>query len=156
MKKQNFLNKLKKEGKLELVASSEEIKESYMEKSESNLLSAKLLLDNNHLEESVSLSYYSMYHLLTALLFKIGIKCENHTASIILLKKLLNIDNSRLLFAKKERVNKQYYTDFDITKKEVQEMIETAEKFNKEILDFIEKLNNDKITEYRMKLKDLY
>lgn len=33
MKKQGFLNKLKKEGKLELVEPSEEIKDSYIEKS---------------------------------------------------------------------------------------------------------------------------
>lgn len=78
MKKTNFLNKMKKEGKLELVESSEEMKKSYMTKSESNLISSKILLANERLEESVSLAYYSMYHLLIALLFKVGIKSENH------------------------------------------------------------------------------
>lgn len=46
MKKSDFLNKLKKEGKLSLVEPSEEIKQAYIEKSESNLISAKILLQN--------------------------------------------------------------------------------------------------------------
>ncbi|MBI3623239.1 hypothetical protein HY212_04135 [Candidatus Pacearchaeota archaeon] len=44
MKKISFLSKLKKEGKLELVTPSEEMKQSYVIKSESNLISAKILL----------------------------------------------------------------------------------------------------------------
>ena len=86
MKTSNFLNKLKKEKKLELIEPSREVRESYLKKSESNLVSAKILLKSNMLEESVSLAYYSMYHILIALLFYVGIKSENHTASIVLLK----------------------------------------------------------------------
>lgn len=96
MKKINFLKKLYKEGKLKIIESSEEIKNSYIEKSESNLISAKILLGNDRLEESISLAYYSMYHILTALFFAVGIKCENHTASIILLKDIFDIDNKKI------------------------------------------------------------
>lgn len=155
MKKINFLAKLFNERKLQLVDPSEEIKQSYLKKSESNLISAKILLENNKLEESVSLVYYSMYHMLTALLFKVGIKCENHSASIILLKELFSIDNSSILFAKRERVDKQYYTDFHITKQEIVEAIKIAEDFNKGLLDFISKLDNQKIEKYREKFKIL-
>lgn len=59
MKRINFLIELKKKGKLEIVEPSEEIKNSYIEKSESNLISAKILLKNERLEEAVSLAYYS-------------------------------------------------------------------------------------------------
>ena len=137
MKRADFLTKLKKEGKLNLVEPSEEIKQSYLEKSESNLVSAKILLENNRLEESVTLAYYSMYHSLVALLFKSGIKSENHTASIILLKEIFEIDNSEISFAKKERVDKQYYVDFEITKKQVEDSIKKAEIFNSQMFDFI-------------------
>jgi len=92
-----------------------------------------------------------MYHLLTSLLFKVGIKCKNHTGSIIILKEIFNVDNKYLLSAKKERVDKQYYVDFHITKEEVKEMIEEAEKFNKKIYDFIEKLQGKNIKNYREK-----
>jgi len=154
-KKINFLNKLRKKGKLEIVEPSEDIKESYLEKSESNLISAKILLENRRLEESVSLAYYSMYHSVIALFFKIGIKSENHNASIILLKKVFGIDNSDLSFAKKERVDKQYYVNFHITKKEVEDSIKNAEEFNKKIIDSISKLNNEKIKEYLKKFNEL-
>ena len=149
MKKQNFLSKLKTERKLELVESSEEIKDSYIEKSESNLISAKILIENNRLEESISLSYYSMYNMLTALLFKIGIKSENYSASIILLKKIFNIDNSNIKEAKKERIDKQYYVDFNITKQETKEAIVIAEQFNIIILNFLEKINKKDIQIFR-------
>ncbi len=155
MKNLSFLIKIQKEGKLKLVESSEEIKDSYIEKSESNLISAKILFDNNKLEESVSLTYYSMYNLVTSLFFKVGIKCGNHTASIILLKTLFDIDNSSISLAKKERIDKQYYTDFHIIKQEVLENIQITEKFNKNLIDFISKLTNQDLEEYREKFKKL-
>jgi len=155
MKKINFLVKLKQEGKLQLVDPSEEIKQSYLSKSESNLISAKILLNNNRLEESVGLAYYSMYHLLAALFFKIGIKSENHSASIILLKELFNLNNKDISEAKTERIDKQYYVDFKITKEEVQNTIRKAELFNSEILDFTSKMNNEQIKIYRGRFKKL-
>src|SRR3989344_1825604 len=155
MKKMVFLVKLMQEGKLQLIEPSEEIKQSYVEKSESNLISAKILLNSNRLEESVGLVYYSMYHLLTALLFKIGIKSENHSASIILLKKLFNYDNKDISEAKTERIDKQYYIDFKITQKEVKIMLRKAELFNSNIIDFISKMNSNEIKEYRERLKEL-
>ena len=149
MKKINFLVKLRKEGKMQIVEPNETLKDSYIKKSESNLLSAKILLSNNLLEESVALAYYSMYHLLSALFYRVGIKCENHAASIILLDAVFKIGNKEISFAKKERIDKQYYTDFRTTKEEVKESIKTAEDFNRELLDFISKLDSHKIKEYR-------
>ena len=150
-----FLIKLQKQAKLKIVESSEEMQKSYVEKSESNFISAKILLNNNRLEEAVSLAYYSMYHILLALLFKTGIKSENHTASIILLKEIFGIDNSEILFAKKERVDKQYYVNFHIAKKDVTDLIKKAEEFNKKILDFISKLNNNMLKLYKEKFKEM-
>ncbi|MCZ7401773.1 MAG: HEPN domain-containing protein [Candidatus Methanoperedens sp.] len=155
MKKSDFFNRLQMEGKLQIVQPSEDIMSSYLKKSDSHLISAKLLLENDRLEESVSLAYYSMYYMLISLFFRTGIKCENHSAGIILLKELFNIDNSLISYAKKERIDKQYYVDFKIMKEEVEELIEAAEIFNSNILDFIEKLNSDKIAEFRMKMETL-
>jgi uncharacterized protein (UPF0332 family) len=144
-----------KEEKLQIVEPSEEITNSYIKKSESNIISAKILLENDKLEEGVALTYYSMYHMLTALLRKIGIKCENHGASIILMKELFELDNSDISYAKSERVDKQYYTDFSITKIEVVEDMRKAELFNSMLLDFISKLNNVNINKYREKFMGL-
>ncbi len=150
-----FFEKLKKQGKLKLIETSEEIKKSYIEKSESNLLSAKILLENDKLEESIALTYYSMYNMVLALLFKVGIKCENHTGSILLLRELFDLDNLDIKLAKKERIDKQYYTDFNIVRKDVLDAVSNAEDFNIVILNFISKLNNEEIESYREKFKDL-
>ena len=149
-----FFDRLVRQEKLKLVEPSEEIKSSYIEKSKSNLSSAKILLENDKLEEVIALSYYRMYNIVIAL-FKIGIKCENHKASIILLKELFDIDNFEIELAKKERIDKQYYTDFEIFKEEVLSAIESAEKFNYGINDFILKLNIEKRRFYREKFKEL-
>lgn len=155
MKKQGFFIKLHQEGKLQLVEPSQEITASYLKKSDSHIESAKLLLNNDRLEEGVSLTYYSMYYSVLALFFRAGIKCENHSASIILLKELFNIDNMIISYAKKERIDKQYYVDFSIAKEEVEELIVSAEIFNSRILDFIEKINNEMIDKFRSNMEQL-
>lgn len=86
MRKINFLIKLKKEGKLKVIEPNSNVKESYIEKSRNSLISAELLLVNGQIENSVPMAYYSMYNMLTALLYFAGIRCENHSASIIILK----------------------------------------------------------------------
>jgi|SRR3989344_1361879 len=125
----SFVEKLKKVGKLALVPISKPINDAYLRKSSSNLESAKILLASHKLEESVVFAYYAMYNCLLALLFSCGIKSENHAVSIELLgffdKKL----QQSIAFAKKERIDKQYYIDFKLTKKDANDMIIKAEDF---------------------------
>jgi len=149
MKKTSFLNKLKDEKKLQIVEPSKEIAKAYLIKSEKSLRSAKATNDIKNYEDSVALAYYSMYYSLLALLFDVGIKCENHTGAIILLKKVFGIDNSQISKAKKERVDKQYYVDFSVTEKDVLDMIAIAEDFNAELMNFIDKLTNEEIKTFR-------
>jgi len=155
MKKSNFLIKLKKQGKIEVVEPSENICNSYIKKAENSLKSAKILLQNNLYENSVSLSYYAMYNSLTALLFKIGIKCENHSGSIILLKNLFGrVDLHRTIkFAKKERIDKQYYVDFTLTKESAIDLLKKAEDFLVKIKLVIKNISNEDIQKLREKLK---
>ena len=151
-----FLNKLKKEGKLELVEPSEDIRSSYSDKSANCLKSAKLLLQNNLYENSIGTSYYAMYNLLLALLFRTGIKCENHGGSILLLKLLFGEDDLYKLIsdAKKERIDKQYYvtTEKDeITKEIADELLNNAENFVLKMKLLVKNLNNDSIDKLREK-----
>ena len=155
-----FLNKLKKEGKLELVEPSEDICNSYSEKSANCLKSAKLLLQNNLYENSIGQSYYAMYNLLLALLFRTGIKCENHGGSILLLKLLFGENDLYKLIsdAKKERIDKQYYvtTEKDeITKEIAMELLSNAENFILKMKVVIKNLSNDSIDKLREKFKTI-
>lgn len=155
MTKLSFLANLRKKEVIGLVDPSEEVKQSYIDKSASNIDSAKILLKNSKLEESVALAYYSMYHFVTALFYKVGIKSENHNATIQMLKDIFGIDNTEITYAKKERLDKQYYVNFEITKEEVGEAIKKAEIFNSFIKDFISKVTNDDIKRAREKFNIL-
>ena len=159
MKKPSFLDKLKDEGKLELVEPSEEICASYMEKANDCLKSAKLLLENDLFENSISMSYYAMYDSLTALLFRTGIKCENHSASILLLKKLFGRNDlyEIVSFAKEERIDKQYYVtsgqNFTLTKESAHDMASKAENFLVQMKLFVTNLENEQIGQVRENFK---
>lgn len=156
MKKINFLIKLNKDDKLEIVEVSPEVSESYLKKSESHFESAKILMRENKLEESVSMAYFGMYHSLLALLFRCGIKCENHSACIILLKELFHEENLEkdINSAKAERIDKQYYTDFSINKKDCENMLKASESFIFKVKSLIKSLNEEKINAYRQKLSE--
>src|SRR3989339_647704 len=154
MKKIKFLKHLNKSEKLKIVEVSESMKDSYLEK-------AKNFLKNELYENSVSESYYCIYNSLLALLFKIGIKCENHSASIIIFEKLF-ADNELvkiLLWAKEERIDKQYYVEtqqvIKVTKKSCEEMIEKAEDILLKLRVIIDGLYNEKVNQIRNSFEKL-
>lgn len=103
------------------------------------------------------MSYYAMYNSLTALLFKVGVKCENHSGSIILFKNLFGrMDlHKTIKFAKKERVDKQYYVDFILTKESAVDLIKKAEDFLVKMKLIIKNMGNEDIQKLREKLKDI-
>src|SRR3989338_1738904 len=155
MKELSFLKKIKRKGIIELVESSEEMKLSYMNKAENCLKSANILFQNRLYENSTSEAYYCMYNSLLSLLFKIGIKSENHSASIILLNKLFeNKDLVKTIsWAKEERIDKQYYVETQqivkATKESCKEMILKAENFLVKMKLLISELSNEKINSAR-------
>ena len=155
MKKLGFLNKVVKEGKLNIVEPSNEICSSYLEKSENCLKSGKILLKNSLHENSVSMFYYSMYNSVLALLFKVGVKSENHLASILLIKELFEREDlfKIISFAKKERIDKQYYVSLEnfLTKESAFELLKESEKFLIHIKLLINNLKGEDIKKLRNK-----
>lgn len=161
MKEIIFLKKLRKTGRLDLVEPSDEMKSSYLLKAENCLKSSKILYPNYLYENSTSEAYYCIYNSLLSLLFKIGIKSENHSASIILFEKLF--DNKELakiaLWAKEERIDKQYYVEtqqvIKVTKESCNEMIIKAEDFLLRLKTLINELGNEKISQIRKSFEEL-
>ncbi|MBN1385675.1 HEPN domain-containing protein [Candidatus Woesearchaeota archaeon] len=148
--------KLAKEGRLQAVEPSDEIKKAYLLRSDESLSSAKALLKIGNLKDSVALAYYSMYHCLLAALFRIGIKSENHMASIIFLKEIFDIDSSDIKKAKSERVDKQYYVDFSVGLEEAVNSIRVAEEFISKIHNLIAGLSEKSVVEYHKKAVGLF
>lgn len=160
MKSLNFLTKLKKEGKLELVDASDDIAESYAIKSKNCLLSTKILFERDLYENSVGEAYYSMYDIMLSLLFKCGIKCENHSAAVILLKELYSYNelSNILKKAKEERIDKQYYVvgkpTNPVNKDLAEDMVKNAEAFILELKVIISKLTEADIKQIRNKFEE--
>ena len=149
MKKANFLGKLTIKGKLQVIEPNEDVMKAYLQKSSKSLSSAKVLLEIGNLEDSVALAYYAMYNSLLALLFRVGIKCENHAAAIILLKRVFGLDNVGISRAKSDRVDKQYYVDFTVSNEETSESIAVAEVFMAKVADFIARLTEEDVARFR-------
>ena len=155
MKKQTInLRKLVKLKILQMVEPSENLKNSYLQKSENSLKSAKILSTNGQYTDAIALSYFSMYYSVLALFYLIGVKSENHNASIFLLKRIFDIDNEVIKKAKFERKDKQYYPNFAVSEKEVLDALISAEDFNAEILNFITGLTFKDRDSYFKKAKD--
>lgn len=123
---------------------------AYNKKSEQTLKAARLLFEHGFLEESVTLGYYAMYHKATALLCKANLRTSSHVKTIRLLQ-LFNVDEQKLREAKKERVNKQYYVDVTVARKEVREFLENAREFINEVDLAIDSLTEEQIQEIRQK-----
>lgn len=158
MKKKEFLVKIINEGKLKLVKPSNEVCKAYLIKSKNSLKASKILLESKLYENSVSDAYYSMYYSLLALLFKCGIKSENHMASIFLLNDLFKKPELYNVISetKEERIEKQYYVEFELTKDDSETLIKQAEDFCIKIELFIDKIKENDINKIRIDLKDTY
>jgi uncharacterized protein (UPF0332 family) len=152
----SFIEKLIREGKIKLDEPSKDIAKSYLERSQKSLISSRTLMGIENFNDAVALTYYSMYYSSLALLYFIGIKSENHTGTILLLEEIFNINITDIKNAKKERVDKQYYVDFESTEKEVKEGINVAQDFNSEIKNMIDKMNQSELQKYFEKAKDLF
>ena len=85
-----------------------------------------------------------------------GIKCENHAATIILLKELFGIDNKSISSAKTERIDKQYYTDFVVRNNDVTELISIAESFIGGVDLFVDKITEEEKKHYLKEFKKAY
>jgi uncharacterized protein (UPF0332 family) len=157
MKKQSFLSKLKKLGRLELVEPSDEMRNSYLEKSRNSLRASRLLSASNLIEESISMAYYSMYHCLLALMFKCGIKCENHAGNILILRDIFKEPGLYRLIsnAKEERIDKQYYIDFEASKEDAEKLITSAQDFTTKIKLIIEAITSEDTNNIRKKITAL-
>jgi uncharacterized protein (UPF0332 family) len=161
MKESGFLIRLAREGKLKLAEPSDEICKSYLRKADDCLRSGKILLDNNLHENSVSECYYAMYNTLTAALFRVGIKCENHSGSIILLHTVFGRKDLSDVIAnsKKERIDKQYYVgsgpDTKLTRGSSTAMVAAAEEFMLEMKLLINSMVKEDTVNFRKRLSDL-
>jgi uncharacterized protein (UPF0332 family) len=161
MIKSNFLTKLKNENALKLVESSDEISKSYLIKSEKCIKVAELAYNAEIYENAVSEAYYSIYNSVLSLFFKCGIKCENHSAAVILIEELFNLNELYPIFSefKKDRIDNQYYIPIvgteSITKEDCASKIKIAKEFNVKIRAYADNLKLQEINIIRERFNDI-
>ncbi|MFH0961830.1 MAG: HEPN domain-containing protein [archaeon] len=161
MKDLDFLKKLVEEGKISPIAPSGNLHRAYMKKSEDCLSSAKVLLERGLFENSVTMSYYSMYNALTAVLLKVGVKSESHAGSLAVFKELFR-DQKELYelisAAKRERIDKQYYVSAessrDATRRDTENLILGAENFLSILTPLAAKLSTEEVEAMRKGLNE--
>jgi uncharacterized protein (UPF0332 family) len=158
MKNLDFLSKLKEDGALKLIELSEEISQAYLIKSEKCIQVAKLAYDAGIFENAISEAYYSIYNTVLSLFYKCGIKCENHSGAVILIKDIFGLEDLYEVFSqfKKDRIDNQYYLpikNFEpISKDNCIDKIKIAQRFNLDLRAFTGKITFKEINLIREKL----
>lgn len=137
-----------KEG-LKIVDPNERLSKSYLEQAKSSLLRAEKDLDDKDFLWATVAVYYAEYYALYSFLQRIGIKCENHTCSILAVTLLLGEDKTKTINQHKDkRIDAQYYMKVDQEIK-IRAMLQEAKIFVSNFDELASRLNESEIKKYR-------
>lgn len=150
-KKLNWCFKIK-DG-IKIVEPNERLSKSYLEQAKASLLRAEKNFNDNDLLWSTVTIYYSEYYSLYSFLQKIGIKCENHSCSIIAVGFLLGEEKIKIINEHKDkRIDAQYYIKVD-QKDKVKTMLKEAKQFVSIFDELVSNLSEKDIKLYRDKIE---
>ena len=94
---------------LRIVESNERLSKSYLEQAKSSLLKAERDMNDKDLLWATVTNYYAEYYALYSFLQRIGVKCENHSCSILAVGFLLGKDKIKTINEhKNKRIDAQY------------------------------------------------
>ena len=134
---------------IKIVETNERLSKSYLEQAKSSLLRAKKDLNDNDLLWSTVAIYYAEYYALYSFLQRIGVKCENHTCSILAVTLLLGEDKTKTINQHKDkRIDAQYYMKVDQDTK-VRLMLQEAKTFISNFDELVSNLTENEIKGYR-------
>ncbi len=149
-------NKLKwcfgiKDG-LRVIEPSERLAKSYLQEAKSSLKRAeKNFLDGDLLWTTVVI-YYAEYYALYSFLQRIGLKCENHSCSILAATHLLGEEKTLIINQHKEkRIDAQYYMKVD-KEEEIKKMLQEAKIFIFTFDELISNIDEKEAENYKSKL----
>jgi len=150
------INKLKwcfniKDG-LKIVEPNERLSKSYLEQAKSSLLRAKKDFEDKDMLWATVTIYYAEYYAPYSFLQRIGIKCENHSCSIIAVEILLGEYKIKIINEHKDkRIDAQYYMKVDQENK-IKTMLTEAQNFISNFDELVSNLSDKEIKEYRDKI----
>jgi len=134
---------------LRIVEPNERLSKSYLEQAKSSLLRAEKDLNDNDLLWTTVAVYYAEYYALYSFLQRIGIKCENHTCSILAVAVLLGDEKTKTINEHKgKRIDAQYYMKVDQEIK-VRIMLQEAKIFVSDFDEIVSNLSEKNIHHFR-------
>jgi len=137
---------------LRLVEPNERLSKSYLEQAKSSLLRAEKDFEDKDLLWTTVAVYYAEYYALYSFLQRIGVKCENHSCSILAVSILLGKDKIKIINVHKDkRIDAQYYMKVDQEDK-VKEMLKEAKEFISDFDEEVSNLSDKDVKEYRNKI----
>lgn len=141
-------------GGAKIVRPNKVISTSYMKLAKSTLKRAESMLREGDLLWCTVMVYYAEYYALYSLLARIGIKCENHFCSILIVKFLFGEEKVRPIEeGRDKRIDAQYYLK-TVNKEKIVNMLNSAKFFVAEFEDMVSGLDERKISFFRKKIED--
>lgn len=137
---------------LKIVEPNERLSKSYLDQAKSSLLRANKDFEDKDLLWTTVAIYYAEYYALYSFLQRIGVKCENHSCSILAVTLLLGKEKTKIINEHKDkRIDAQYYMKVDQENK-VKFMLTEAQNFILEFDELVSNLSDKEIKEYRDKI----
>lgn len=153
MEKIDFCFKIK--NGIKIIEPNKTISDSFLKLAKTTLKRAELMFKENDLLWTTVMLYYAEYYALYSFLSKIGIKCENHSCSILLTKYLLGKESTKIIEEQKNRrVSSQYYLRI-FEERKIKEMFTSSKYFVAEFEEKIMTLTPSIIEQLRKKVKNL-
>ena len=139
-------------GGLKIVDPNERLSKSYLEQAKSSLFRARKDFEDKDMLWTTIAIYYAEYYALYSFLQKIGVKCENHSCSILAVSFLLGKDKTKIINEHKDkRIDAQYYMKVD-QENRVSLMLEESQKFISLFDELVSNLSDKEIKNYRDKI----
>jgi len=134
---------------LKIVEPHERLSKSYLEQAKSSLLKAEKDLNDKDLLWATVAIYYAEYYALYSFLQRIGVKCENHSCSILAVTYLLGEEKTKTInLHKDKRIDAQYYMKVGQEDK-IRIMLKEAKSFISSFDEIVSKLSEAEIKSYR-------
>lgn len=138
---------------LRIAEPNERLAKSYLEESKSSLERAEKNFKDKDMLWTTVVIYYAEYYALYSFLQRIGVKCENHTCSILAAGFILGEDKTVIINSHKDkRIDAQYYMKVG-KEQEVAKMLQEGKMFIAIFDEIVLNLSQEDINNHINKLK---
>ena len=138
---------------LRITEPNERLAKSYIEEAKSSLDRAEKNFRDNDLLWTTVVIYYAEYYALYSFLQRIGVRCENHSCSILATAFILGEDKTQVINRHKDkRIDAQYYMKTG-KEQEVAKMLQEAKMFVSSFDNIVSNLSQEEINSYTNKLR---